>query len=191
MKYDKFYDDKAYMMKQYRLAEPHLNIISNSPGAAASTDEAAKKAALASLRAIYADRVPEQKWAEIDRLLRLEHQKMTAEQLGHMVRDAIDQPETVGTSRPEASRSTHGRKREKPVRRTRRTAPNGGMAVESPFQTRIVTEQELVPLLNQGWEVLRELASGKIIVRRPNHLDEWALVEVGGRSHTPKTGTCP
>jgi integrase len=57
-------------------------------------------------------------------------------------------------------------------KKRRRTALNGGLAVESPYETRIVTEEELVPLLDEGWEVIRELASGKIIVRRSNHLDE-------------------
>jgi hypothetical protein len=64
------------------------------------------------------------------------------------------------------------RLQKRPGRRAHRAAHNGGMPIESPFQTRIISEQELVPLLDQGWEVIRELASGKIIVRRPNGLDE-------------------
>lgn len=57
-------------------------------------------------------------------------------------------------------------------RATRRIAHNGGTPLDAPYETRIVGEKELIPLLDQGWDVVRELASGKIIVRRPNHLDE-------------------
>jgi integrase len=57
-------------------------------------------------------------------------------------------------------------------RRLGATALNGGTPIESPFETRIVSEKELVPLLDQGWDVVTELASGKIIVRRPNSFDE-------------------
>ena len=31
LKYDRFYEDEAYMLEQYRIAETHLNIISNPP----------------------------------------------------------------------------------------------------------------------------------------------------------------
>jgi hypothetical protein len=50
-----------------------------------------------------------------------------------------------------------------------RTERNGGSPL---FETRIVSEEELVPLLNTGWDVVKELASGKIIVRRSNSIDE-------------------
>jgi hypothetical protein len=60
---------------------------------------------------------------------------------------------------------------ERERKKTRRTATNGGTPVnDCPYETRIVGEKELVPFLDQGWEVIRELASGKIIIRRPNHL---------------------
>jgi len=57
-------------------------------------------------------------------------------------------------------------------KKTRRTARNGGTPLDAPYETRIVSEEELVPLLDQGWDVVRELASGKVIVRRQNGLDE-------------------
>ena len=61
-------------------------------------------------------------------------------------------------------------------RRTKRglgtTALNGGTPLSAPYETRIVAEKELVPLLNEGWDIVKELSGGKIIVRRPNGLDE-------------------
>ena len=58
-------------------------------------------------------------------------------------------------------------------RPTRRTAHNGGTPIsDCPYETRIVSEDKLVPLLDQGWDVVRELASGRIIVRRQNGLDQ-------------------
>ena len=53
-----------------------------------------------------------------------------------------------------------------------RTARNGGAPLDTPYETQIVSEEELIPLLAQGWDVVRELASGRIIVRRHNGLDE-------------------
>jgi hypothetical protein len=61
--------------------------------------------------------------------------------------------------------------REGKRRKIRRTARNGGTPVDCPYETCIVDEQELLPLLNQGWDIVKELSGGKIIVRRPNHLD--------------------
>jgi hypothetical protein len=57
--------------------------------------------------------------------------------------------------------------------RSEATAHNGGTPInDCPYETCIVDEQELLPLLNQGWDIVRELASGKIVIRRPNHFDE-------------------
>jgi hypothetical protein len=58
-------------------------------------------------------------------------------------------------------------------RPTRRTALNGGTPInDCPYETRIVSEDELVPFLNNGWDIVKELSGGRIIIRRPNHLDE-------------------
>lgn len=52
---------------------------------------------------------------------------------------------------------------------TRRTAHNGGIPF---FETRIISdEKELLPLLDEGWDILKELSSGKVVVRRPNEAE--------------------
>ena len=40
---------------------------------------------------------------------------------------------------------------------------NGG----KPFESKIVTEDELVQYVEEGWEICRELSNGKIVIRRP------------------------
>jgi hypothetical protein len=58
---------------------------------------------------------------------------------------------------------------EEPRKRpTRRTAHNGGTPINSPYETRIVGEEGLVPLLNEGWEIVKELSNTKIVLRRAN-----------------------
>jgi len=53
------------------------------------------------------------------------------------------------------------------------TAHNGGTPInDCPYETRIVSEDELLPVLNAGFELVKELSGGRIIVRRPNGLDE-------------------
>jgi hypothetical protein len=40
------------------------------------------------------------------------------------------------------------------------------------FETRIVAdEEELLSLLNEGWDILKELSGGKVVVRRPNEAE--------------------
>ncbi len=46
--------------------------------------------------------------------------------------------------------------------RKRGTARNGG----SPFETRIVSEAELVGYLDDGWDLIKELRNGKIVIRQ-------------------------
>jgi len=50
-------------------------------------------------------------------------------------------------------------------RKTHRPQPNGGKPL---YETRIVTEDELVPYLNKGWNIIKELTNGKIVIRRIN-----------------------
>jgi len=59
------------------------------------------------------------------------------------------------------------KERKREHRRRARTARNGGTPVSTPYETRIVGEEELVPLLNQGFDVVRELSNGRIVVRKP------------------------
>jgi len=35
------------------------------------------------------------------------------------------------------------------------------------YESKIVSEDELLPYLNEGWDVVKELANGKIVIRRP------------------------
>jgi hypothetical protein len=42
------------------------------------------------------------------------------------------------------------------------------------FETRIVTEKELVPHLDEGWDLVKELRSGKIVVKRLLQLEDTA-----------------
>jgi hypothetical protein len=61
---------------------------------------------------------------------------------------------------------SRGTRREREHRRPARTALNGGTLVRDAYETRVVGEAELVPLLNQGYDVVKELADGRVIVRR-------------------------
>jgi len=49
----------------------------------------------------------------------------------------------------------------------RKSAHNGGTPLHAPYETRIVGERELVPLLNEGYDLVKELADGRVIVRKP------------------------
>ena len=42
------------------------------------------------------------------------------------------------------------------------------------YETRIVTEKELVPHLDEGWDLVKELRSGKIVMRRAVQLEDAA-----------------
>ena len=172
--YDKLQKlEPEWSAEQYRLLEPHFNIISNPPGAAASTDEAAKKAALASLRAIYADRVPQDKWVEIERILAVRNLTVSGDEIGRILRTMLPQAGPVEISETEAPRrirEKHRPKGKRTMRRTGRRAHNGGTPF---FETRIITdEKELLPLLDEGWDILKELAGGRIVVRRASRFDE-------------------
>jgi len=50
-----------------------------------------------------------------------------------------------------------------PEERKKRTQHNGGKA----FESRIITEEELTAYLDEGWDLVKELSNGKIVIRRP------------------------
>jgi integrase len=54
-----------------------------------------------------------------------------------------------------------------PSRRSSKTARNGGTLIHASYETRIVGVRELVPLLNEGYDLVKELADGRVIVRKP------------------------
>ena len=37
------------------------------------------------------------------------------------------------------------------------------------YSSRIIREQDLAPHVEDGWEIIRELSSGNLFVRKPNH----------------------
>jgi len=47
--------------------------------------------------------------------------------------------------------------------RRRKASTNGG----KPFESRIISEDELTAYLDEGWDLVKELSNGKIVIRRP------------------------
>lgn len=84
--------------------------------------------------------------------------------LRHMVVTADDMKRYIELLNPARTQVEEEPQR----RRTRRTAHNGGTPLDAPYEMRIVGEGELVQLLNLGFDVVKELSGGRIIVRRPN-----------------------
>jgi len=41
-----------------------------------------------------------------------------------------------------------------------------------PFQSKIIAEKELVPYVEEGWEIVKELSNKKFIIKKPNHIKE-------------------
>jgi len=40
-----------------------------------------------------------------------------------------------------------------------------------PYQSKIIGEKELVPYIEDGWEIVRELSNGRFLVKKPNHME--------------------
>jgi len=38
-----------------------------------------------------------------------------------------------------------------------------------PYQRKIVTENELVSCIEEGWEIIREVSDHRFLMKRPNH----------------------
>jgi integrase len=117
----------------------------STPG---SSEEAAKKAVMAVMKAQYGDRLTAEKMKELERILPM---TASADEIAElMARMIVEEDKT-----------------EKRTSKTSKAAYHGAQTA-APFETRIVDEQALLPLLNGGWDVVRELADRRIIVRRPN-----------------------
>jgi integrase len=112
------------------------------------SEEAAKRAVMAVIKSEYRDSLTPEKMREIERQLPM---TMTADEVAEMARMIIE-----------------GEKAEKQSSKASKTAHGVGASLAAPFETRIVDEQALLSLLNGGWDVVRELADRRIIVRRPN-----------------------
>lgn len=101
--------------------------------------------------------VPEEKIRELERI------DLRVVSMDHLMKMAR-------TMRDEARRQAATRKKQ-----AGRTAHNGGTPLNALFETRIVGEEELVPLLNQGYDVVSQLSNGRIVVRRPLDDEEAVL----------------
>jgi hypothetical protein len=39
-----------------------------------------------------------------------------------------------------------------------------------PYQSKIISEKELVPYMEDGWDIVRELSDGRFLIKKPNHM---------------------
>jgi len=102
------------------------------------------------------NRLPPEKQAEVEKVFhRTAGMDEMKKMLPYFLR-STPEDEPVARSQPKK----HRRVRTK-------TARNGGTLLNAVYETRIVGEDELVPLLNQGYDVVRELSNGRIVVRKP------------------------
>jgi len=128
-------------------------------GETAMPEEAAKIALEAMIKATPVwNRLPPEKQAQLEKVF---HMTGGMDQLKRML------PRFLRAT-PEQNESA-SRSQSKKHRRVRpKTALNGGTPVDAPYETCIVGEEGLVPLLNEGWEIVKELSGGRIIMRRAN-----------------------
>jgi site-specific recombinase XerD len=136
-------------------------------------EEASARAVMAILKAQPAyHALPTEKKAVLERMF---NEKRSLDELAKIGMNFLT---AASEEKPPASRS-QPKKQHRTVRG--RTARNGGTPLNPAYETRIVSEEELLPLLNQGYDVVKELTDGRIIVRRPldheddsgNELDLW------------------
>jgi len=120
-------------------------------------EEAAKRAVLAIIKAEYRDKLPAEKLAELERIL---PRLATADEVAKTAKSLFT------TTQKGDERSARSRRKSHQTRRTQ-TARNGGTPINTPYETLIVSEEDLVPLLNQGYDVVKELRNGRLIVRKP------------------------
>jgi len=41
---------------------------------------------------------------------------------------------------------------------------------DKPYQSKVIGEKELVPYIEDGWEIIRELSNRRFLIKRPNHI---------------------
>jgi integrase len=116
----------------------------------ATVDEARKRAIVDFARL---QGVSDEKLGELEKVMK---QTVSAEEFARMTGIVIRK------SILEGQRKTQERK-------PRRPKTDGGLPL---YETQIVSENQLLPYLNEGWDIIRELTDGRIIVRRLNDLDE-------------------
>jgi len=113
-----------------------------------SSEEAAKKAVIAVMKAQYGDKITPDKMKELERILPM---TASADEIAEIMARMIVEEDKAEKRSSKASKTAHS-----------------GASLAGPFETRIVDEQALLSLLNGGWDVVRELSDRRIIVRRPN-----------------------
>lgn len=149
--YDKSpqYSEK-WFKENYAKVEPKLNLLSNPSGEnLAERIEASKGEAVAEAIKSFARALG------IDPLrVRIERQKEAGRE------PTLD--EEVEAIQGEISRLiTH------PYRLKAAESHGDSHANNRRYETRLVTEEELLPHLNEGWDIVKELSNGKIAVKRP------------------------
>jgi len=129
----------------------------------ATSEEAAMKVQVAMFKAQYEAKHGHPLSPEKERLLEdiMKRTQPLDDRLKRLAAFATRADETAARSQPKKHRTARGR-----------TARNGGTALHMPYETRIVSETDLVPLLNQGFDVVRELSNGRIVVRKPLYDEE-------------------
>jgi len=130
-------------------------------GEQSTPEDAAKRAVMAMIKAQYGDRLPAEKLGELERILPM---SVTADEMAKKAMRLL-------RTKPEEDEPATPSQQKHRMRQTK-TARNGGTPINTPYETLIVSEEELVPLLNQGYDVVKELRSGRVIVRKPlDHLE--------------------
>jgi integrase len=51
------------------------------------------------------------------------------------------------------------------------TMPQTKIDNDKPYKSKIVEENELVPCIEEGWEIIKELSSNRYLIKRPNHIE--------------------
>jgi hypothetical protein len=129
-------------------------------GQGGTSEEAAIKVLVATIKAQFGDKLSAEKKDALDRLAsRIE----TVDELAKKLKEMNLLTATLEGEEPPTRLQPKKRRIMRP-----RTARNGGTPVDMPYETRIVGEEDLVPLLNEGWEIVKELSNARIVMRRAN-----------------------